>query len=163
MKTTLLFLSVFLSLSLFGQSTYFDSGNEHWKQGEYQEAIDDYTSAIKINPDDADAYVNRGAAYHNLGKHQEAIDDFNTAIKINPNYAKAYYNRGMVCKKLGRYQEAIADYTTAIKINPDDADAYVNRGISKAYLSIDCCRDFKRACELGNESGCRNFKIVNCH
>ena len=66
------------------------------KQGEYQEAIDDYTSAIKINPDDADAYVNRGAAYHNLGKHQEAIDDFNTAIKINPDYAKAYYNRGML-------------------------------------------------------------------
>ncbi|MDA9161944.1 tetratricopeptide repeat protein, partial [Crocinitomicaceae bacterium] len=60
-------------------------------------------------------------------------------------------------------QEAIDDYTTAIKINPEYALAYLNRGISKAYLSIDCCRDFKRACELGNESGCRNFKIVNCN
>ena len=50
--------------------------------------------AIKINPDFADAYVNRGAAYDDLGRHQEAIDDCNTAIKINPDYADAYYNRG---------------------------------------------------------------------
>ena len=130
MKTTLLFLSVFLSVSLFGQSSYLYSGIEHGKKGEYQEAIDDFTREIKINPDDVDAaYVNRGLIYHNLGKYQEAIDDYNTAIKINP----------------------------------DDATAYVKRGICKSMLGVDYCSDFKRACELGSENGCQNFKIGKCN
>ena len=129
MKTTLLFLSVFLSAGLFGQSPYVSNGIEYGQKGEYQEAIDDFTSAIKINPELALAYNNRGIAYGNLGKVQEAIDDFNIAVKMNP----------------------------------DDANAYYYRGISKAYLSIEYCSDFKKACELGNESGCQNFKIGNCN
>ena len=67
MKTTLLLLSVFLSVSLFGQSTYMDSGIEHGQKGEYQEAIDDFTTAIKINPDYASAYNNRGGSKYYLG------------------------------------------------------------------------------------------------
>ena len=79
MKTTLLFLSVFLSLSLFGQS-FFYSGFEHDKKGEYKEAVDDYTIAIKINPDYADAYLNRGVAKEQLGI--DDCNDYNKACQL---------------------------------------------------------------------------------
>ena len=55
---------------------YYNRGMVCNKLGRYQEAIADYTTAIKINPDDADAYVNRGAAYDDLGRYQEAIADY---------------------------------------------------------------------------------------
>ena len=115
MKTTLLFLSVFLSLSLFGQSPYFDSGSEHYKQGEYQEAIDDYNTAIKINPNYALAYYNRGISYNELGRYQEAINDYNAAIKINPNDASAYVNRGVTKEQLGIIDNCI-DYKKACEL-----------------------------------------------
>lgn len=86
MKTTLLFLFIFLSVSLFSQNElyYFNNGLNHYEAGEFQEAINDYTSFIKINPNDAYAYFNRRLAYVELGKFQEAINDFTRAIKINP-------------------------------------------------------------------------------
>ncbi|MGB3419679.1 tetratricopeptide repeat protein [Dolichospermum sp. FACHB-1091] len=58
--------------------------------------IDDYNPAIKINPNDANAYYNRGVVRYELGDKQGAIKDFNQAIKINPNFPQAYGNRGNV-------------------------------------------------------------------
>jgi len=43
----------------------------------------DFDQAIKDNPLDAKAYLNRGCAKGELGQHQEAIDDFTRAIFIN--------------------------------------------------------------------------------
>ena len=86
-----------------------------YKQG----AIDDYTLAIKINPNYAKAYYNRGYVRKDLGDKQGAIDDYNQVIRINPNYAGAYNNRGNVRKDLGDKPGAIEDYTQAIKINPN--------------------------------------------
>ncbi|TRU85433.1 MAG: tetratricopeptide repeat protein, partial [Microcystis novacekii Mn_MB_F_20050700_S1D] len=58
-----------------------------------QGAVADYNQAIKLNPDDANAYYNRGVAKYNLGDNQGAIADYNQAIKLKPDDAIAYYNR----------------------------------------------------------------------
>ena len=52
--------------------------------GDKQGAIDDYTQAIKINPNYAQAYYGRGFVRNELRDKQGAIDDYNQAIKINP-------------------------------------------------------------------------------
>ena len=162
MKTILLLLSVFVSVSLFSQSPYFFSGNKHLEKGENKEAIDDFTREIKINPDYADAYYNRGIAYFKLGKTQEAISDFTSAIRINPNLWAALYNRGVAYRTLGKYQEAIDDYDTAIQINPNQADAYNNRGVVKYMLGIDGCSDLRRAESLGLSVNPEAMKAI-CH
>ncbi|MFM6097655.1 MAG: tetratricopeptide repeat protein [Dolichospermum sp.] len=78
--------------------------------------IDDYNLAIKINPNDADAYHNRGNVRYDLGDKQGAIDDYTQAIKINPNYAQAYYGRGFVRNELRDKQGAIDDFQQAAKL-----------------------------------------------
>jgi tetratricopeptide (TPR) repeat protein/S1-C subfamily serine protease len=113
---------------------YINRGNVRNELGDKQGAIDDYTQAIKINPNDALAYYNRGIVRNELGDKQGAIDDYTLAIKFNPNYAQAYYNRGNVRKDLGDKQGAIDDYTQAIKINPNFAQAYGNRGGVRSEL-----------------------------
>ncbi|MTJ16512.1 tetratricopeptide repeat protein, partial [Dolichospermum sp. UHCC 0299] len=42
----------------------------------------DYNQALKINPNNADAYYNRGNAYATLGDKFQAISDFQQAAKI---------------------------------------------------------------------------------
>ncbi len=113
---------------------YNNRGNVRNDLGDKPGAIDDYTLAIKINPNYAQAYYNRGIVRNDLGDKPGAIDDYTLAIKINPNYAQAYYNRGIVRNELGDKPGAIDDYTLAIKINPNYADAYYNRGIVRNDL-----------------------------
>ncbi|MBO1050144.1 MAG: serine protease [Dolichospermum sp. DEX182a] len=113
---------------------YLNRGVVHNELGDKQGAIDDYTLAIKINPNYAKAYYNRGYVRKDLGDKQGAIDDFNLAIKFNPNFAEAYYNRGYVRNELGDKQGAIDDYNQVIRINPNYAGAYNNRGNARSDL-----------------------------
>jgi tetratricopeptide (TPR) repeat protein len=116
--------------------------------------VAEYTTAIRLDPDDAVAYYNRGLAYMNLGEYNTAISDYTTAIRLDPDDAAAYNNRGLAYDKLGKYNTAISDYTTAIRLDPDYASAYINRGIAKANAGLSYCSDFKKACELGEKDCC---------
>ncbi|GHT18032.1 hypothetical protein FACS189429_3540 [Bacteroidia bacterium] len=113
---------------------YFYKANDFYEKGDFKSAIENYSKAIEINPNDAEAYYNRGLAKYALGDSQAAIDDYSKAIEINPNYADAYCNRGSAKDDLGDYQAAIDDYTKAIEINPNFAEAYCNRGNIKYAL-----------------------------
>ena len=70
--------------------------------GQHFAAIADYDIAIRLNPDDADAYYNRGVAKGKLGQHFAAIADYDIAIRLNPDYADAYNNRGYAKSLLER-------------------------------------------------------------
>lgn len=95
------------------------------------QAIDNYTEAIRIKPDAADAFDGCGLAYYRKGSNELALADFNEAIRLNPRLAEAYNNRGSLRQNVWRQTaRAIADYDEAIRLQPDDADAFHNRGLS---------------------------------
>jgi tetratricopeptide (TPR) repeat protein len=134
---------------------FYIKANQKYGQKDFRGAIADYTEAIRLNPNYAEAYNDRGAARYDLGDKQGAIADYNTAIKINPNYAYAYNNRGTARSDLGDKQGAIADYTSAIKINPNHANAYYNRGNARYYLGDKqgAIVDLQKAAELFRQQG----------
>ncbi len=84
----------------------------------YTKAIEYYTKAISIDPNDAEAYINRGVAYTNLRKYEEAISDYTKAISIDPNDANAYCNRGNVFYLKGDCFNAKKDWEKAIELYP---------------------------------------------
>jgi Flp pilus assembly protein TadD len=96
--------------------------------GEHDKAIEVYTKAIELDPNDAEAYNNRGLEYHNKGQYDSAIGDYTKAIELDPNYFYAYNNRGNAYANKGQYDSAIEDYNKAIALNPNYASVYNNRG-----------------------------------
>jgi tetratricopeptide (TPR) repeat protein len=119
----------------------FNSGNASKNQSNWDEAIAEYTEALRKNPDNAAAYNNRGIAYDNQDDYDRAIADLNQAIRLDPNLAVAYSNRGIVYShrgdrdmELADYDRAIADFTEAIRLNPNYAVAYYNRGVKYSKL-----------------------------
>lgn len=103
--------------------------------GAYEEAIADFTDAIRLDPTDETTFYNRANTYHYLKDFEKAIADYDEAIRLNPSYAFAYHNRGGAHFFLRHYEEAVADYTEAIRLNPSHIKAYRNRAI--AYRKLD--------------------------
>lgn len=91
-------------------------------------AVQNFTEAIRLNPDYAEAYYNRGLIYHSKGELDRAIKDYTEAIRLKANLAEAYHYRGFVHYRKRELDDAIKDYTEAIRLKPDFAEAYHYRG-----------------------------------
>ena len=68
-------------------------GIELARLGKYEQSIECYDKAFKINPDDEHNLVNKGFSLYCLGKHEEAMKCYDKALKINPDYSVSWYNK----------------------------------------------------------------------
>jgi tetratricopeptide (TPR) repeat protein len=109
---------------------WFLEGNTLDDLSRYEEAIAAYDQAIRLDPNNADAYNNKGVDLYDLKRYEEAIVAYDQAIRLDPNNADAYYNKGNTLYDLKRYEEAIAACDQAIYLNSNDADAYKNKSIA---------------------------------
>lgn len=129
---------------------HFRRGYRAAEEGRKQDAIEEYTEAIKMDPDYAAAYNNRGNLYRNLKEHGKAFEDYSKAIELDPNYAIVYNNLGILYKDLGDRENALENYNKAIELNPSYASAYYNRGI--LYKNLEepdkAMEDYCKAIEL---------------
>lgn len=111
--------------------------------------------AIKLDPNNANAYSGRGITYTDLGKYKQALKDHNQSINLKPNEAYAYNNRGDTYFKLGEYKKAINDFDQAIRLEPDYAKAYANRG--SPYFRL---REYRRAIKDYNQAIALDSNLV---
>ena len=112
----------------------FQQGNFLIMLKQTNRAIEAYSHAIDLNPNNAAAYNNRGVAYDSLGEFNKAITNYNIAIKLKPNLAEGYNNRGITYKEKGELDRAIKDFDKALELKSDFTEAYNNRG--NAYRII---------------------------
>ncbi|MCK9611892.1 MAG: tetratricopeptide repeat protein [Bacteroidales bacterium] len=85
--------------------------------GEYNKAIEKYSTILQINPKYKFAHYNLGYIHLvYLQVYNQAIKHFTDAISCDPNYAEAYYNRGYCYELLGNIQAARIDYQQSLKI-----------------------------------------------
>jgi len=127
---------------------HFARGNAYLSLQRYQNAVDDFTAVIELNPTLGGAYVDRGVAHHHLRQYERAIRDYDRAIALNSDLFAAHYNRALSYFRLGRYAEAWKDFDDAAKRTPDDAKALYGRGLSKARLDRSGDADFAAAKRL---------------
>lgn len=113
-------------------TAYNNRGLTYRDKGDYDAAIADFTTALKIKTDWF-IYYNRGTAYHEKKENDSAIADFNKALKLNPDDTQ-----GRVSCLIGRAhanfakekaEPAMNDLNSAIKLGVQQPDAYVLRGI----------------------------------
>ena len=107
---------------------YILRGNAYFKVGEYDNAVKEYSVAIRMMPAGAGPYVNRGVAYGAKGDDGRAIEDYDEAIKVDSRAIFAYNNRGIWYFHKGENNRAIEDFNKAIQVAPRYANAYSNRG-----------------------------------
>ncbi|KAL6108559.1 sgta [Pungitius sinensis] len=104
-------------------------GNDQMKVENFAAAVEFYSKAIAVNPQNAVYYCNRAAAYSKLANYAGAVQDCEHAISIDPNYSKAYGRMGLALASLNKHTEAATYYKKALELDPDN-DTY------KANLKI---------------------------
>lgn len=101
---------------------WMSRGFLHFQTAKHQQAIDDFSHVIQLNPKATVAYNNRGYNLQQLGKPVDALADFNKAIELEPKYALAHQNRAWLLvttesENLRDAEAAIASATKACELN----------------------------------------------
>jgi len=127
--------------------------NYRFKAGDIPGSIDDFSEAVKEDPNYFEAYCNRGAAYFQTGDMKAAMYDFDKALHINPKDARSYSNRAGCKASTGDFTGALADYDSFLKLQPGDKTAYADRGMVRLNLkdTTGACEDWNKAAALGND------------
>ena len=113
---------------------YVRRGQQKVGEGNFEGAIADYAEAIRINPNDAEAFNSRAFAYFSLKQYSKAVSDNTEAIRIEPDNSMTFAIRGATYLRLEEYSKAIADCNEAIRLIPINSFAYGVRG--NAYYSL---------------------------
>ena len=74
--------------------------------------------AIALEPNYAEAHLNKGILLGLARQHAEALASFDTALKLNPNLPYAWSGRGNVLFGLRRLEEAGTAYERALSVQP---------------------------------------------
>jgi len=102
---------------------YKNTGNEFYKQKNYEEAVRFYTKAIELRPDIVGYYGNRSAGYVMINKPKEALQDCQKAISLDPNFLKAYQRAGKCYFQLGKFEDAREEYMKVLQQEPNNSIA----------------------------------------
>lgn len=121
---------------------------------QYDEALDMFRQALKINSDFAPVHCNMGNALQEKGDLDSAIKCFTKALKIRPDFADAYSNMGNALKLKGDLDGAIASYRQALEIETNLPNIYNNLAlVLKKQGQIDqAISNFEHALQLNPHS-----------
>jgi Flp pilus assembly protein TadD len=104
-------------------------GISYFYKKQYDRAIADETQAIRLKPDDIEAFMERGLSYSSIRRFNQSIADFDTVIRIDPRNVRTFTARGASFLSRGEIGKAFADLNHAIDLNPSLAAPYYFRGL----------------------------------
>ncbi|XP_052185868.1 protein SGT1 homolog [Diospyros lotus] len=87
----------------------------------FELAVDLYSQAIVVSPNNAELLADRAQANIKLQNFTEAVADANRAIELDPSLAKAYLRKAMACIKLEEYQTAKTALEAGASLVPGDS------------------------------------------
>ncbi len=82
----------------------------------YDEALIAFDKVISLEPNYAEAYLNKGATLKELKRYDEALTLSEKALSINPNLAEAWVNRGIALKELKFHEEVVDSFENAFRL-----------------------------------------------
>ena len=98
------------------------------RRGKREEAEAQFTEALRLNPEYADAHYNLGVALQTKGSYRAAKDHFTDVLRLNPGYADAHNNLGAILSIEGRRAEAEAHFAEAVRLDSGSVQAHYNLG-----------------------------------
>ena len=104
--------------AVYQQRAYAAATNQ-----QFQDAINDYSEALKISPEDARIYEQRAAVEMKLNDMDKALADYSEAIKLKPDEVRYYGYRSYIYEVKGDIKNSMADTDKVLKLDPKNQEA----------------------------------------
>ena len=101
-----------------GPEVFVANGRLWESTGNRQKAMESYTKALEVKPNDAKALASIARLHHSSGDHAKAIEFFQKAIQQDPEESTLYNDLGLTYSKSGNNQAAVDSLVTALKMDP---------------------------------------------
>ncbi|CAD8213847.1 unnamed protein product [Paramecium pentaurelia] len=107
------------------------SRNVFYEKGENEKALQDHNMAILLNPNNAEAHMNRGVLFDKIGEKEKARQGYQKALLLQSDYPLIVTNLGSLYFKQKQFSQANIYFTKA----QESLDSINQQQISKWNLS----------------------------
>ncbi|NWF95052.1 MAG: tetratricopeptide repeat protein [Candidatus Thorarchaeota archaeon] len=125
------------------------------KMEDFGGALRALDTALRLNPELAEAHTNRGRVLLALGpeKAKEAIQSFERALQLAPGDTEALRDKAAALRLLGRSKEELDIIESLVEKMPSEPSLWIRRGDLELELGLleDGVRSYDRALELRAE------------
>lgn len=104
-----------------------DLGYAYLNLFNFEDAVNNLSKAIELNPNCIKCYSHLARAWHELGNFETAESIIEKGFALSDTTAHLYMTRGLIYMQTERNDLALQDFGTAISLSPEDPDAYIMR------------------------------------
>ena len=100
-------------------ATYVNRGILHFGRGSQAAATADFDRALRMDPTEPDAWLNKAVVLVQYGQHEEALPMIEKALELETRRpALAYFVRGIIEERRGNLRAAYDDFRRAQRLEP---------------------------------------------
>ena len=126
------------------------NGKSHLAKEEYDDAVTDFTEAVRLDPAHAPAYAARAEAWARKHYRDRELADITAAVNLEPRNTSYRVARAQSLSAQGRHEGAMADFNAALGMDPRNPAHWVARGneLRKDLKLDDALADYTQALQL---------------
>lgn len=99
----------------------FEEGRSKYRMYLFAEAEENFTKAIKVDPEFIEAYIVMARMFWDMDSLQKAIDAYNMGLAINPKfYTKGYLFKGNLEIETGQYDAAVTSLEKLLELENNE-------------------------------------------
>ncbi len=132
-------------------SAYYSRGAARYHARiDLDKAINDLTTALRLEPNQYKAYRMRGLARAQQGDWAGLREDCSLALQFHPTSAELHNLRGTACYRLQDYDSALESFNDAVRLDAKRHEFFYNRGLARHRQGelAEAIDDFQQALSL---------------